>query len=138
MPASGEVESAPLAAVRVAAAAGLVVYACPAQREPAAPSPTSASVAMHAYVYKSLRKADTYVYLADREGGDALPAPVRDALGALEFVLEVDLAPGRRLARVDAQQVREALATRGFFVQVPPPPDGAAYDATEFYRSRDA
>ncbi len=93
---------------------------------------------MHAYVYKSLRKADTYVYLAEREGADALPPTMRETLGALEFVLEVTLEPGRRLARVDAAQVREALASRGFFVQVPPPPDAAAYDATEFYRSRDA
>ncbi|MFZ5657078.1 MAG: YcgL domain-containing protein [Pseudomonadota bacterium] len=93
---------------------------------------------MHAYVYKSLRKADTYVYLAARDGFDALPPPVREALGGLEFVLEVVLTPERRLARVDAQQVREALGARGFFVQVPPPPDAAAYDATEFYRSRDA
>ena len=93
---------------------------------------------MHAYVYKSLRKADTYVYLAERDGSGALPAAVRDTLGGLEFVLEVELTPERRLARVDVAQVREALGTRGFFVQVPPPPAAAAYDATEFYRSRDA
>ncbi len=93
---------------------------------------------MHAHVYKSLRKADTYVYLAEREGFDVLPAPVRETLGGLEFVLEVELTPERRLARVDVAQVSDALATRGFFVQVPPPPDAAAYDATEFYRSRDA
>lgn len=93
---------------------------------------------MHAYVYKSLRKADTYVYLAERDGFDALPAAVRETLGAMEFVLDVPLPPERRLARVDARQVREALATRGFFLQVPPPPDAAAFDATEFYRSRDA
>lgn len=93
---------------------------------------------MYAYVYKSLRKADTYLYLAVRDGFDAVPAALRDTLGGLEFVLEVILTPERRLARADAAQVREALADRGFFVQVPPPPDAAAYDATEFYRSRDA
>jgi uncharacterized protein YcgL (UPF0745 family) len=93
---------------------------------------------MHAYVYKSLRKADTYVYLAEREAFDAMPVPVRESLGGLEFVLEVELTPERRLARADVTQVREALAARGFFLQVPPPPDAAAYDASEFYRSRDA
>lgn len=93
---------------------------------------------MHAYVYKSLRKADTYVYLAERDAHDALPEPLRAQLGGLEFVLEVELTPERRLARVDAAQVREALASRGFFIQVPPPPDAAPYDAEEFYRSRDA
>ena len=52
---------------------------------------------MHAYVYKSQRKADTYVYLAQRDAFDVLPAPVRERLGALTFVLEVALVPGRRL-----------------------------------------
>ena len=93
---------------------------------------------MHAYVYKSLRKADTYVYLAERDVFDAVPPAVRETLGGLEFVLEVELTPERRLARADALQVRDALVSRGFFLQVPPPPDAAAYDASEFYRSRDA
>lgn len=93
---------------------------------------------MQAYVYKSLRKADTYIYLAARDGFEALPPPVREQLGGLEFVLEVELDATRRLARADVAQVREALAGRGFFLQVPPPPDAAAYDATEYYRSRDA
>lgn len=93
---------------------------------------------MHAYVYKSLRKPDTYIYLPERDGFAGLPDPVREQLGALEFVLEIELTPGRRLARADVQQVREQLESRGFFIQMPPPPDVAAYDATEFYRSRDA
>ncbi|HEY4582918.1 MAG TPA: YcgL domain-containing protein [Lysobacter sp.] len=93
---------------------------------------------MHAYVYKSLRKADTYVYLAARDAFDALPETVRAQLGGLDFVLDIELTPERRLARANPAQVREALETRGFFLQMPPPPDAAAYDAEEFYRSRDA
>lgn len=93
---------------------------------------------MHAYVYKSLRKADTYVYLAQRDDFSPLPEPVHAQLGVLEFVLEVELTPERRLARADAAQVRQAIESRGFFLQVPPPPDTAAYDAGEYYRSRDA
>jgi uncharacterized protein YcgL (UPF0745 family) len=94
--------------------------------------------AMHAFVYKSLRKADTYVYLATRDVFDVLPEAVRAQLGGLDFVLEVELTPERRLARVDVDAVRDALAGRGFYIQMPPPPDGAAYDAGEYYRSRDA
>lgn len=75
---------------------------------------------MHAYVYKSLRKADTYVYLAARDAFDRLPDPVRAQLGPLAFVLEVGLTPDRRLAREDPAVVRENLVARGFHLQFPP------------------
>lgn len=79
---------------------------------------------MRAYVYKSLKRADTYVYLAAREGFERVPEPLRTRLGALAFVLDVDLAPGRKLATEDAATVMESLAARGFHLQFPP--SGAA------------
>ena len=78
---------------------------------------------MQAFVYKSLKKADTYVYLAGREDFARIPDPLRSQLGALQFVLEVALVPGRKLAREDAAVVRENLVTRGFHLQLPPPSD---------------
>ncbi len=75
---------------------------------------------MHAYVYKSQRKADTYVYLSARDDFERLPEPLRAELGPLAFVLDVALTPGRRLAREDAAAVRGSLATRGFHLQLPP------------------
>ena len=75
---------------------------------------------MHAYVYKSLKKADTYVYLAAREDFARLPDPLRAQVGQLQFVLEVDLVPGRKLARGDAEAVRGNLVAHGFHLQFPP------------------
>ena len=75
---------------------------------------------MQAYVYKSRRKADTFVYLAARDDFARLPEPLRTQMGALDFVLEVALTPERRLAREDAAVVRQNLAVRGFHVQFPP------------------
>ncbi|MGH8079996.1 MAG: YcgL domain-containing protein [Lysobacter sp.] len=75
---------------------------------------------MQAYVYKSLRKADTYVYLSARDDFERLPEPVRAQLGSLQFVLEVELSAERKLARADAAQVRENLDSRGFHLQFPP------------------
>lgn len=74
---------------------------------------------MQAFVYKSLRKADTYVYLGARDDFARLPEPLRTQLGRLQFVLEVGLTPERRLARADAAVVRENLAARGFHLQFP-------------------
>lgn len=76
---------------------------------------------MKAYVYRSARQADTYVYLARRDAFALLPPPLAARLGALDFVLELELAPGRRLAREDPQVVRANLAAHGFHVQFPPP-----------------
>jgi uncharacterized protein YcgL (UPF0745 family) len=75
---------------------------------------------MQAYVYKSLRKADTYVYLATRDDFARLPEPLRTQLGALQFVLEVVLTSERKLAREDVAVVRENLSARGFHLQFPP------------------
>ncbi len=80
---------------------------------------------MQAYVYKSLRKEDTYVFLAARDDFQRLPDALQAQLGTLEFVLEVDLAPDRKLARQDPVVVMQNLVTRGFHVQLPP---GSATD----------
>ena len=42
-------------------------------------------------------------------------------LGPLAFVLEVALTPERKLARGNAEEVRQQLATQGFHIQFPPP-----------------
>ena len=78
---------------------------------------------MHAFVYKSLKKADTYLYLAARDDFSHLPEPVRTQLGKLQFVLDVDLAPGRKLAQEDPDVVRANLVSRGFHLQFPPTMD---------------
>lgn len=82
---------------------------------------------MHAYVYKSQRKADTYVYLSARDDFARVPEALRAQMGALDFVLDVELTPGRKLAREDAAVVRQNLAERGFHVQFPP---GSVFAAT--------
>ncbi len=81
---------------------------------------------MHAYVYQSLNKADTYVYLAGRDDFARLPEPIRSQMGALQFVLDVDLAQRRQLAREDPAVVSANLAARGFHIQFPPYDDRSA------------
>ena len=83
---------------------------------------------MLAHVYKCLRKPDTYVYLAERDGFDRLPAPLRTQLGPLQFVLEFALTPARRLAREDPQIMRANLTSRGFHIQFPPTVDDPMTD----------
>ena len=80
---------------------------------------------MRCFVYKSLRKADTYVYLRQRDDVSCLPAALLAGLGDLAFVLEFELDASRRLARESPEVVRANLTARGFHVQFPPPPVGS-------------
>jgi uncharacterized protein YcgL (UPF0745 family) len=75
---------------------------------------------MQAYVYKSLRKDDTYVFLSARDDFSRLPEALLERLGKLQFVLEVGLTAERKLARQDPAVVRENLVSRGFHLQFPP------------------
>lgn len=75
---------------------------------------------MLAYVYKSQKRADTYVFLAARDDFARLPEPLRTQLGPLGFVLQVELSPDRKLARENPFEVMENLAVRGFHLQFPP------------------
>ena len=74
---------------------------------------------MQTYVYKSLRKENTYVYLRQRDDFAVMPDAVRQPLGELVFVLEVALTENRRLAQADPAVVRANLAAHGFHLQFP-------------------
>lgn len=75
---------------------------------------------MHCWVYKSTRRADTYVYFGARDDFGRLPPPIAQSLGALQFVLELDLTPERKLARTQAGVVMANVAAHGFHLQAPP------------------
>lgn len=75
---------------------------------------------MIAHIYKSLRKPDAYLYLRDKDAFGIVPDSIRAPLGELAFVMSLELAPGRKLARADAAVVRSNLVERGYYLQVPP------------------
>jgi len=72
------------------------------------------------FIYKSLRKADAYLYVIESGDFSAVSATLREMLGRLEYVMELQLTPERTLARADVVQVIDALSTRGYYLQLPP------------------
>lgn len=72
------------------------------------------------WIYKGGKNQDTYVFLAELDGFDSLPDALRQALGPLTFVMELQLHPQRKLARCDATEVLNGLESRGFYLQMPP------------------
>lgn len=77
---------------------------------------------MQVYVYRSTLRADTYLYLPEKDAFDGLPEGLLKLFGTPVFALEFELTPGRRLAREDPAKVQENLAQQGFHLQMPPAP----------------
>lgn len=75
---------------------------------------------MQTFIYKSLRKPDTYLYLRKQDDFAVVPEPVRAPLGELAFVMELALTEHRKLARADAAVVRANLVAQGYHLQFPP------------------
>ncbi len=75
---------------------------------------------MNCVVYKSDRKPDTYLYLADHCEFQDLSGELQRIFGAPVRVMRLELSDKRRLARVDASAVIRALEKKGYFLQLPP------------------
>ena len=75
---------------------------------------------MQCFVYASLRKTDSYVWLARRDGFDVLSESLMLLLGELRFVVEVHLDEQRKLPVEDTEQVLDHLRTQGWHLQLPP------------------
>lgn len=75
---------------------------------------------MHCYIYASLRKADSYLWLAERDAFAGLPGDLTQLLGTLRFAMELELDERRKLPHEDAAQVLDNLRSRGWHLQLPP------------------
>jgi len=76
-------------------------------------------------VYRSSKKEGMYLYVDKRVGMELVPASLLKRFGKPEPAMTLMLHPGRTLARVDVAHVLAALEEPGYFLQMPPQPDGA-------------
>ena len=84
---------------------------------------------MIAYIYKSRRKDELYLYITKKDDFSNIPQALYDSMGKEPiFVMEVELSPGRKLARENVETVIKNLDEKGFHVQIPP----AALNITNF------
>ena len=80
----------------------------------------------HVIVYKSVRIADMYLFVDQREGLERVPAALLQRFGVPVEALRFELTAERRLSRSDAAVVLDALAKQGFYLQLPPTIEGHA------------
>ncbi|MBT6273231.1 MAG: YcgL domain-containing protein [Chromatiales bacterium] len=83
-------------------------------------SANSNSETISCWVYRCVRRPETYLFLAKEDGADALPEQLRSVVGPLELVIHIELHAGRPLARASAQTVMADLKSQGYYLQLPP------------------
>lgn len=91
---------------------------------------TQAQEGLEVRVYRSERRADTYLYLPVEDEFDDLPEALLEHFGPGTGFLQFWLHEERYLAQADPRQVLQAISDKGFYLQLPPnlPPKDAPSD----------
>lgn len=79
-------------------------------------------------VFRSSKKPDTYLYVKRGQAWGELPESLKGIFGSPVHVMDLVLTPQRKLARTDGKQVAEAIADKGFFLQMPEEQSGYVMD----------
>lgn len=86
-------------------------------------SPTAGTTMLCA-IYRSERKANTYLYVPKQDKPEEnltrLPEALLKPLGELVHVMDLDLASRSSLARADINAVIQSLKEKGAYLQLPP------------------
>lgn len=71
-------------------------------------------------IYRSAKKADTYLYVEQENDFTRVPQALLDMLGPLTLVMSLELNSQRKLAQADIVQVIQRLQQQGYYLQMPP------------------
>lgn len=71
-------------------------------------------------VFRCSRQSEMYLYVRADLQPDQLPEALRKLTGQLHRVMDLELGPERKLARVETARVVASLQGSGYFLQMPP------------------
>lgn len=80
------------------------------------------SAPVTAYIYKSSKKDELFLFLAEEDNFECVPEEVMKAFGAPKKAMELEVKPGMKMARSKPEDVIANLKERGFHLQMPPAP----------------
>lgn len=72
-------------------------------------------------IYKSARKAQTYLFVNKRDDFSSVPDGLMKTFGTPNLVTLINLATKEKLAMADLEKVKSNLIEKGFYLQLPPP-----------------
>ena len=73
-------------------------------------------------VYKSIRKQQTYLFVAKRDDFSQVPTPLLEQFGPPELVSVLNITENTKMAMAEAEKVIKEVTSSGFYLQLPPPP----------------
>ncbi|HCW91001.1 MAG TPA: hypothetical protein DHU56_13265 [Marinobacter sp.] len=75
-------------------------------------------------VFRSSKKADTYVYVRRGFDWEQMPEALRGLFGQPVHALDLVMTPERKLARTTGREVLDAINDKDFYLQMPQESDG--------------
>jgi len=72
-------------------------------------------------IYKSAKKAQTYLFVNKRDDFSSVPEALMTTFGTPSLVTLINLDTKDKLAMADIERVRENLHGQGYYLQLPPP-----------------
>ncbi|GHE79219.1 YcgL domain-containing protein [Thalassotalea profundi] len=72
-------------------------------------------------VYRSPKKAQTYLFVKKRDDFSEVPDELKSMFGSPILVTIINLATKTKLGLADINKVKENLLTQGYYLQLPPP-----------------
>lgn len=71
-------------------------------------------------VYKSSKKADTYLYVEKRDDFSEVPEALMKVFGPPKFVTLVPLIKHDKIANIDRSEFIDKVTSEGYYLQLPP------------------
>jgi len=75
---------------------------------------------MQVSAYKSLKKQELYLFVPTENDIKNLPNELIVMFGEPQHVIDFELTADRALARANPAEVKTALESKGYFIQMPP------------------
>jgi uncharacterized protein YcgL (UPF0745 family) len=74
-------------------------------------------------IYRSSKKEEMYLYVDSGEDLSRVPEALLSQLGQLSLVMTMLVREEKKLARAEAPKVLAEIEEKGFYLQMPPPPE---------------
>lgn len=74
-------------------------------------------------IYRSVLRDQTYLYIEKKDDFSRVPEELLKGFGKPVLSMVISLAGRDKLASADINKVQQELKEKGYYLQVPPPPE---------------